>query len=49
MENLIQDNIQKGFKEIESVKNYISKNCEKDNKFIKEVYKELMDYVINKI
>jgi len=49
VENLIKDNIQKGFTEIESVKNYISKNCEKDNKFIKEGYKELMDYVINKI
>jgi hypothetical protein len=49
VENLIQDNIQKGFKEIESIKDYISKNCEKDNKFIKEKYKELMDYVINKI
>jgi hypothetical protein len=49
VENLIQDNIQKGFIEIESIKNYISKNCEKDNKFIKERYKELMDYVISKI
>jgi len=49
VENLIQDNIQKGFKEIETVKNYISKNCEKENKFIKEGYKGLMDYVINKI
>jgi len=49
VENLIQDNIQKGFTEIESVKNHISKNCEKDNKFIKEGYKDLMDCVINKI
>ena len=49
VENLIKDNIQKGFTEIESVKNYISKNCEKDNKFIKEGYKELMKFVINKI
>jgi len=49
VENLINDNIQKGFMEIESVKNYISKNCEKDNKFIKEGYKELMKFVINKI
>jgi len=49
VENLIQDNIQKGFKEIESVKNFIIKNCEKDNKFIKEGYKGLMSYVINKI
>jgi hypothetical protein len=49
VENLIQDNIQKGFKEIESIKNYISKNCEKDNKFLKEGYKELMEFVINKI
>jgi hypothetical protein len=50
VENLIQDNIQKGFTEIESIKNYISKNCEKDNRFTRgESYKELMDYVINKI
>jgi hypothetical protein len=50
MEKLIQDNIQKGFTEIESIKNYISKNCEKDNRFAREEsYKELMDYVINKI
>jgi len=46
-ENLIQDNIQKGFTAIESIRNYISKNCEKDNKFTREEgYKELMDYVI---
>ena len=49
VENLIKDNIQKGFTEIESVKNYISKNCEKDNRFIRESYKELMNYVISKI
>ncbi|MDR2730176.1 MAG: DUF4932 domain-containing protein [Treponema sp.] len=49
-ENLIQDNIQKGFTEIESIRNYISKNCEKNNKFTSEEgYKELMDYVIKKI
>jgi len=49
VENLVQDNIQKGFIEIESIKNYISKNCEKDNKFIKNGYKALMEFVINKI
>jgi hypothetical protein len=50
VENLIQDYIQKGFTEIETIKNYISKNCEKDSKFIREEgYKELLDYVINKI
>jgi hypothetical protein len=50
IENLIQDNIQKGFTEIESIKNYISKNCEKNNKFTREEgYKKLMDYVVNKI
>ena len=48
--NLIQENIQKGFTEIESIKNYISKNCEKDNKFTREEgYIKLLDYVINKI
>ena len=46
----MQYHIQKGFTEIESIKNYIVKNCEKEKKLIKdEKYKELMDYVINKI
>ena len=50
MGKLIQDNIQKGFTEIEAIKNYISKNCERDNKFTRgEEYKKLMGYVINKI
>jgi len=50
VENLIKDNIQKGFMEIESVKNYILKNCEKDNKFTREEgYKELMEFVISRI
>jgi hypothetical protein len=50
VENLIQDNVQKGFTEIKSIKDYISKNCEKDNKFTREEgYNELLDYVINKI
>jgi hypothetical protein len=48
--NLIQDNIQKGFTEIELIKGYILKNCEKDNKFTREErYKELMDYIISKL
>jgi hypothetical protein len=50
VEYLLQDSIQKGFKEIETIKDYISKNCEVDNKIItNEKYIELMDYVINKI
>jgi hypothetical protein len=49
VKNLIQDNIQKGFTEIESIKNYISNNCEKDNKFTREGYIELMEYVLSKI
>jgi hypothetical protein len=49
-EGLIQDNIKKGFTEIESIRDYISINCEKDNKFTREEgYKKLIDYVINKI
>jgi hypothetical protein len=49
-ENLIQYEIQKGFKEIVSIKNYISKNCERCQKFTKEEeYKKLLKYVINKI
>jgi hypothetical protein len=50
VEGLIQDNIKKGFTEIEPIRDYISKNCEKDNRFIREEgYKELVDYIINKI
>jgi len=50
VEDFIKNHIQKGFTEIESIKNYISKNCEKNNKFTgEEGYIELMDYVINKI
>jgi hypothetical protein len=49
-ENIIQYEIRKGFKEIVSIKNYISKNCENHNKFTKdEGYKKLMEYVIEKI
>jgi len=50
VEDFIKNHILKGFTEIESIKDYISKNCEKNNKFTgEEGYKELMDYVINKI
>jgi len=49
-ESLIQDNIQKGFTEIKSIKDYIQGNCEKDNKFTREEgYKGLLEYVVNKI
>jgi hypothetical protein len=49
-ENHMQNHIEKGFKEIESIKNYMVKNCERNNKLIKDNnYKELMNYVINKI
>jgi hypothetical protein len=48
VENLIKYNIQNGFTEIDAIKNYITKNCEKDNKFTREErYKKLMDFVIN--
>jgi len=48
--NLIRYNINNGFRAIELIKDYISKNCEKDNKFTREEgYKELIDYVINKL
>jgi hypothetical protein len=47
---IIITQIQKGFKDIESVKNYISKNCEENNRFKSEDgYKELIEFVINKI
>jgi len=50
VENLIQDHVQTGFTEIESIKNYISTNCERGNRFTREEgYKELINYVINKI
>jgi len=50
IEDLLKDSIQKGFTEIEAIKDYISKNCEKSGKFSKkDGYKELMDYVISKI
>jgi len=50
VENLIQDNVQKGFTKIKIIKEYISTNCEKNNKFTKEEgYKELLDFVINKL
>jgi hypothetical protein len=47
---LIEDNIQKGFNDIEVLKNYIKENCEENNKLIKgDNYKNLMEYVISKI
>jgi hypothetical protein len=50
VEYLIETNIQKGFREIELVKEYIKNNCEENNKFIKDDrYKNLMEYIINKI
>jgi hypothetical protein len=49
-ENHMQNHIEKGFTEIEPIKNYIAKNCEENNKLLKDnKYKELMNYVINKI
>jgi len=49
-ECFMQYHIQKGFKEIESIKNYIVKDCEKNNKLIKDnKYKDLIKYVIEKI
>jgi len=50
IEILTKDSIQKGFTEIEAIKYYISNNCEKSGKFSKkDGYKELINYVINKI
>jgi hypothetical protein len=49
-EHLLNDNIQKGFKEIEAVKHYMLNYCEKNNELMKdEMYKELMNYVIGRI
>jgi hypothetical protein len=50
VKRLIQDNIQKGFVEIELIKNYLMENCEEENKLQKEErYKKLMEYVIGKL
>ncbi len=49
-EKYLQHHIQKGFKEIQSIKNYLKKNNEMNNKLIKnESYKELIYYVFEKI
>ena len=46
----LQNDIQKGFTEIETIKNYIAENCEENSKLVKgNKYKELMNYVIGKI
>jgi hypothetical protein len=48
VEYLIETNIQKGFKEIELVKEYIKENCEENNKLIKDDrYKNLIKYIID--
>ena len=47
---LIKNDKKKGFKEVESIKNFILKNNEKENRFIKDdSYIELMKYVLQKI
>jgi hypothetical protein len=47
---LIRDNIQKGFKNIESVKKYINEFYEENNKFVKDdSYKSLIEYIITEI
>jgi hypothetical protein len=46
VEYLLQDEMEKGFKEIEAVKDYIAKNGEINNKLLKnETYIELINYV----
>ena len=50
VEYLVKDSINKGFKEIESTKEYISKYCEVNNKFLKnEKYNDLINYIYNMI
>jgi hypothetical protein len=47
---LTSDNIQKGFKAVEAVKEYIKENCEQDCRFMKHKrYKYLMEYIVNMI
>jgi hypothetical protein len=48
IKSLVEWNENKGFKNIESIKNFIVKYCEADNKFIKDYrYEDLVGYVIN--
>jgi hypothetical protein len=50
MENLMKHEIQKGFINIETVKSFITENCENNEKLIKsDEYKELMKFVFSKI
>ena len=49
-DSLIQYHVKRGFTEIESVKNYISKYCEYEEVLLKDKnYIKLMEYVISKI
>jgi len=49
-EKHLQNHIQKGFKELKSIKIYLEKYCEMNNKLMKnEKYKELMNYILEKI
>jgi hypothetical protein len=48
--SFLDNEIKKGFKETENIKNYITKNCEDKNKLIKDDnYKDLVNFVISKI
>jgi hypothetical protein len=50
VEYLINDNIKKGFKNIKSIKEYIRKNCEQNDRLVKDnKYKDLIKYVLSKM
>jgi hypothetical protein len=50
VEYLINDNIKKGFENIKSIKEYIRKNCEQNDRLVKDnKYKDLIKYVLSKI
>ena len=50
VEYLINDNIRKGFENIELIKEYIGRNCEQNSRLLKgNKYKDLIKYVLNRI
>ena len=50
MLSFLNNEIKRGFKEIEAIKDYIIKNCEEENKLLKDdIYRELVNFVMSKI
>jgi hypothetical protein len=50
VEYLINDNIKKGFKDIEPINEYLKENCEQHYRLMKDnKYKDLIEYILNKL